>query len=172
MLFEKYYGPKDLIVPKDKLKIREAVRAVIFHEGRILMVHSNLGDYKFPGGGVELGESFEEALKREIIEETGYQYPKVMKKIGLVVQRSHDIYEENFYFQMNSHYYLCELKNFDKIPQILDDYEFEQEFTPKWITIDQAKQENKEALNLPNHNGWVIRETDVLNILKKEIRTV
>lgn len=32
---------------------REAVRAVFFRDDHILMMLSNKGDYKFPGGGIE-----------------------------------------------------------------------------------------------------------------------
>ena len=46
---------------------RIAVRAVIEYEGLLLMVHSSVnGDYKFPGGSVDDGESYEETLLREI----------------------------------------------------------------------------------------------------------
>ncbi|MBI6015060.1 NUDIX domain-containing protein, partial [Clostridium perfringens] len=38
----------------------------------ILLDISNRGDYKFPGGGVEKGETPEETLRREVQEETGY----------------------------------------------------------------------------------------------------
>jgi 8-oxo-dGTP pyrophosphatase MutT (NUDIX family) len=39
---------------------RTAVRAVILRGHDLLMFHStNVGDYKFPGGGMEEGESHE-----------------------------------------------------------------------------------------------------------------
>jgi len=52
--------------------IRVAVRGVAVSAGRVLMIYSPVnGDYKFPGGGVEDGESHAEALVREIREEAG-----------------------------------------------------------------------------------------------------
>ncbi|WP_377890809.1 NUDIX domain-containing protein [Alkalihalobacillus sp. R86527] len=44
------------------LNDREAVRAVMIRGDRILLVHSNLGDYKFPGGGVEESETHADAI--------------------------------------------------------------------------------------------------------------
>ncbi len=50
------------------------VGALIFNkEGKILLVKSHKwkGKYVIPGGHIELGETTEEALKREVKEETG-----------------------------------------------------------------------------------------------------
>lgn len=50
------------------------VGALIFNpEGKILLIKSHKwrGKYVIPGGHIELGEKMEEALKREIKEETG-----------------------------------------------------------------------------------------------------
>src|ERR1700758_210366 len=52
-----------------------AVSAAIFRNGRVLVVRRALppanGLYTLPGGGVELGETLEEAVIREVREETG-----------------------------------------------------------------------------------------------------
>ena len=48
------------------------VRAVLLKEGHVALVkHTYLSGWYLPGGGVESGESFAEALKREIDEEVG-----------------------------------------------------------------------------------------------------
>lgn len=52
-----------------------AVSVAIYHDGRFLLVRRgrapSLGLYAFPGGRVETGETLEEAVRREVIEETG-----------------------------------------------------------------------------------------------------
>jgi 8-oxo-dGTP diphosphatase len=52
-----------------------AVSAAIFRAGRVLIVRRGTpplqGIYTLPGGGVELGETLEEAVVREVREETG-----------------------------------------------------------------------------------------------------
>src|ERR1700689_4375459 len=54
-----------------------AVSAAIFREGRVLIVRRARppahGLYTLPGGGVELGETLEEAVAREVREETGLE---------------------------------------------------------------------------------------------------
>ena len=57
------------------MPVRLAVRAVILHEGRLLLVNAYPGAagdlWCAPGGGVEQGASLPENLAREVHEETG-----------------------------------------------------------------------------------------------------
>jgi 8-oxo-dGTP diphosphatase len=52
-----------------------AVSAAVFRDGRVLIVRRARppaqGLYTLPGGGVELGETLEQAVVREVSEETG-----------------------------------------------------------------------------------------------------
>src|ERR1035438_4877258 len=54
-----------------------AVSAAIFRDGRVLIVRRARppahGLYTLPGGGVELGETLEQAVTREVREETGLE---------------------------------------------------------------------------------------------------
>lgn len=146
---------------------RIAVRAVILYQNKLLLIHSNLGDYKFPGGGVEDNENHKEALIREIREESGYIHCIVKDKLGTIVERKIDDYNSEAIFQMTSHYYVCELFSEEKVNQKLDDYEFEQDFTPVWMPIDEAIKQNERVLESLGKNDWVKRETFVLKEIKK-----
>lgn len=49
--------------------------AVIVEEGCVLMITNEKADYYYSiGGGVHMGETAEEAVKREVFEETGVHY--------------------------------------------------------------------------------------------------
>lgn len=52
---------------------------VVNHERKFLLIQSHKwrGNYVIPGGHVELGETLEDALKREISEETGLKISNI-----------------------------------------------------------------------------------------------
>lgn len=53
-----------------ELSFRPAIYGIIIKKDKVLLMPSWDG-YDFPGGGVKLGETLDEALKREVWEETG-----------------------------------------------------------------------------------------------------
>jgi ADP-ribose pyrophosphatase YjhB (NUDIX family) len=51
---------------------RIAVSALIFDEGRVLLaLRRDIDWWNLPGGGMEIGETVEDAVRREVLEETG-----------------------------------------------------------------------------------------------------
>ena len=168
MLFNKVIG-LNLMEKNKKVFQRKAVRAIIINEDKILLIKTNKGDFKFPGGGIKEKEDFTESLLRELTEETGYIDYKVIEKTGVVIENLVDQYEPSAYFQMISHYYSCDLMSNRTIEQKLDTYELELEFTPVWISIDQAISKNEEAMIKQNHNPWIERENTVLKLLLEEL---
>lgn len=167
MVFNQVLGLKEVNKDKVNMSYREAVRAVIVHDNKLLMVHSNKGDFKFPGGGANKEENHEATLKREVREETGYIINNVVKKIGVITERRLDKHQENSIFEMISYYYLCKVSD-KQTTQELDDYEIKQEFSPVWIGLDEAIRNNEEIVKSVNEdkNPWVSRETIVLNELR------
>lgn len=147
---------------------REAVRGIIIDGRKLLMVYSEKnGDYKFPGGGIEQGESHEVALKREVAEEIGKQVVGIVKPFGKVVEYDVPIEKEYDVFKMTSYYYWCQVSN-NIGKQNLDQYEKELGFLPVWIEIDAAI-DNNASLLTDSHKcipRWVKRELQVLEQIR------
>ena len=55
-------------------QFRIGVYAVILHDGRVLLaLRDNIDWWNLPGGGMESGETVDEAVRREVYEETGLE---------------------------------------------------------------------------------------------------
>jgi 8-oxo-dGTP pyrophosphatase MutT (NUDIX family) len=171
-MFHKTIGIQSIDEKEHQLKYRTAVRAIIIDNEKILVVQSNSGDFKVPGGGIEGKESHNEALIREVAEETGYLSCEVKEKIGEVIERHIDMFDSNVIFQMDSHYYLCEVHGKNG-PQQLDDYELEEEYKPKWVSIHEVISNNQLLID---QKRWLHREDFVLeevrkNFFKKKLKS-
>lgn len=62
-------------------KVKACVGVMIFKDGKVLMgkrkgSHGS-GEYSFPGGHVEFGESFEDCVKRETLEEANVKIQNI-----------------------------------------------------------------------------------------------
>lgn len=131
MLFDKEIFHTKNIEPGADFISRTAVRAIIFRNGKLLMVHSRSNqEYKFPGGGIENEETEEHALAREISEEIGGKLLRIHKKLGTVVEFNKSEQDKGKFFRMTSNYYSVEIAE-EFGSQNLDEYEKEEK--SKWI---------------------------------------
>jgi 8-oxo-dGTP pyrophosphatase MutT (NUDIX family) len=146
---------------------RTAVRGVILRGRDLLMIYSsNVGDYKFPGGGVSESETHAQALSREIQEECGTSLIQIGDEIGAVIEYGIPMDRDYDIFKMTSHYYQCEVED-GFGAQKLDGYEQDLGFKPVWISIERAIQFNKALLDSEKSPEWLKREIFVLEYIQR-----
>ncbi|MFM2424015.1 MAG: hypothetical protein RLZZ70_404 [Candidatus Parcubacteria bacterium] len=114
-------------------KLREAVRAIVFDADKkvALLKVSRDSYFKLPGGGVEEGEDFETALKRECLEEIGCEIMNV-SPLGY----TEEYWKEDTEKQI-SYCYLAELNGQKGIPDLTQS-EKDRGFETVWMTVGEA----------------------------------
>ncbi len=128
-----------------------AVAGIVFDpEGRVLLVERGKepakGKWSFPGGAVILGETLEEAVKREILEETGIDV-----KVGPLIEASSRIIHDGnrcpkyHYILLD---YLC-------VPCSLDIKAGSDADRVIWVPRDRVRElDVTEGLETVIQNGW------------------
>ncbi len=159
-----------LKTPSDKPNNRKKldVRVLLKNEkGEICVVKSLRYDYiQIPGGGVEDGETLEEAAKRETREEVGYEIAD-LKPLGYVVEERYgltgDDAEKAFVFTAKAG------KN---VGTDLTEEEKEEGFIPVWTTVDEAskiieekdKKLSSTSQDKKSYNGTFANRRDLMII--------
>src|SRR5688572_26044408 len=123
-------------VPAKDLNFRPGAYALVMRESKLLMIKIRpTGEWFLPGGGVEPGERVEEALLREVQEETGIE----------VTIRSFFCFKENFFYYDPSKrafhglclFYVCEPVSKDPLPAL--EGNDPDEGDPAWIEIGSLR---------------------------------
>ena len=87
-------------------KLWKGASAIIIKDNRVLMIRTiDSNSWSIPSGGVEDGETVEEACIREVAEETGYEV-KIVKEL----HTKKTIIKE---YKVTTKYFLCEITGGD-----------------------------------------------------------
>ena len=129
---------------------RSVARAILINDSKeVCLLHvvgiddfGNRNYYETPGGGINNDESLEEAVLREIHEETGF-HASIITYLGYVDDYYNLIKRHNI-----THYFLLKAESFDH--EELEEYEKEIISEKVWVSFDKAinlyKNMNKEKL--------------------------
>jgi ADP-ribose pyrophosphatase YjhB (NUDIX family) len=114
---------------------RHTARAIVIHDQKLLLIEryrGNLHYYSIPGGGIEAGETPEEAVIREVAEETSCMVR--LKRPLYLLKRG----------EVQHHFFLCEYVSGDvhlpaDSPEALHRRP-DNRFIPKWMPLDELAQ--------------------------------
>ena len=114
------------------------VGAIIIQNNQLLMVRNHRDPYYYSvGGRVHLHETLEEAVLREVLEETGV--PLEIEKLGFIhenfftLEHSGEIFHEISFF-----YYMKPIENFNLVNQSLTEDGVEEKL--EWIPLDRINE--------------------------------
>lgn len=149
---------------------RTAARGIIVREGKYLVILGRHGDCKFPGGGMEQGETLQETLFREVCEETGFRVRKDSIRDGFLVHERRKE-EEKEVLIMDSYYFFCEAEH-EAGEHSLSNYESGSgsDSEVSWLTLPEMIKRNESVQDFAKA-PWAVREMLVMRELVQNNRT-
>jgi len=122
------------------MKKIEVVAAIIYFEDKILCVQrpanklSYISEkFEFPGGKIEIGETKEDALQRELLEELNIKTN--IKSLFLTVVHQYPD------FELTMHSFICEVEN--------QELKLHEHIALEWLTVNELKKLDWAAADIP-----------------------
>jgi ADP-ribose pyrophosphatase YjhB (NUDIX family) len=134
---------------------RRASRAVVFDpDGKVALFHATIkGYHKLPGGGIELGETVEDALRREVLEEIGCAITDI-KELGII---------EEYRNALGVHQFSCCFTarlDGEKGTPHLEEGEIAEGFETVWLPLSDAVKTLAAETNIEDYQGKFIHQRD------------
>ncbi|HWP61063.1 MAG TPA: NUDIX domain-containing protein [Candidatus Paceibacterota bacterium] len=146
-----------LQAPNTYSEQRFASRAVVYRDDKkVGLLHvANKHYHKLPGGGFEGAENAEPALRREVLEEIGFEI-KHIRELGIVEE-----YRNKYSLHQISYCFVAEI-NGPQQETNLDPAEAADGFTTIWLSVHEAVQMLESEEGVEEYEGKFIQKRDLL----------
>lgn len=137
--------------------LRHTARAVVFDAtGNIaLLLNAKRGYHKLPGGGVEKGEDFIAALRREAMEEIGCAIDNI-RELAMVEE-----YRNELATHQISHCFIADVHGNKQTPNFTQE-ELADGFKIVWLPIDEALATLENEMGIEDYEGKFINARELL----------
>lgn len=163
------YNPDNLQESDINKLVRRAKAIIVNSNDEILFATSIYNDYFFVGGRVEDNETYEEAIVREMIEETGIELPIEKRTPFFTITYMNKNYpSEGINTKSVANYYIvnCDIKpNLDKVN--LTEEEKSWGFNVEYVPKSKALEKVECSLEICNNKRAV---SDTLEVIKAFIK--
>lgn len=149
----------------DDMKVFErfAVRGIVIRDGKIAMQQAGEGYYKILGGGIDKGETHEQALIREVREEAGLVViPESIKECGEIIEKRRDIFDDDTIYLCHTYVYICDAED-KQVDTEMTESEIALDYHLAWASADEIIKANSDFLN----KEWIARDTRVIELIRE-----
>lgn len=162
----------DYLKEEDITEVVIRTKALIINNGNILLGNEN-DIYQFPGGHLEDNESFEDCLKREVLEETGIEIDndEIKRPFMKVTFMNKDWPEVGKNRKAEIYYYLIETNkesNLDKVKYT----EHEKEGNFKIESIPLKESIKTIEANIPKNEKNKVIAPDMINAIAEYLHQI
>lgn len=150
----------DNLTKDDIDEVVTRVKALIINSDNEIMLGYSNKTYQFPGGHLENGETLEEALLREIKEETGIELKNIsIKPFQKITHYSKNYYNSSKNRQNDIYYFIIKTdEKFNMENSNLDEGERLGNYTVKYIKLDEFEQILTDSIKDNPINKTIVEE--------------
>ena len=139
-----------------------AVRGIIIKDGRLAVQKGSAGEYKILGGGVDYGETYVQALMREVQEESGLLVIEdTICEIGEVLEIRRDRFNPDMKYMCHSYFYSCDVRE-EMGQTAMTESEIAKGYHLAWAKPEEIIEANRHFPDEP----WLIRDAEMVRMLK------
>lgn len=150
---------------------REAVRGIIYVDGKMLLVQNDSGEVKLPGGGIENNETDEQALVREVMEETGRKVIVSSIRPFVTIEEKRASIKEYALYNQISRIYFCEVDN-SQGETHYSAGEVRHHLHTVHMTLDEAIAANEKMLEREGYKPYNQREYKTFLMIREYVNKV